>query len=205
MRALSGHPDSAQGAAESEPAERGRIRIAVTICPRTNSNFRGRRARHFGDCGLVSPPPSFCARPVKSFLDTSVLIAAFYGDHQHHEPSVRLFSGQKPSSGCTAAHCLADVYSVVTGMPGKNRASSDEALLFLCNVRERLTLVALNEKEYFGVLENAAAAGISGGICYDAIIAQCALKANAHSIFTWNARHFALLGAQIASRVRQPS
>ena len=28
---------------------------------------------------------------MKAFLDTSVLVAAFYGDHEHHEPSIELF------------------------------------------------------------------------------------------------------------------
>lgn len=100
---------------------------------------------------------------MKNFLDTSVLVATFYGEHEHHERSFGLFSQQKKSLACTAAHCLAEIYSVVTGMPGKDRASPDEALLFLRDVRERLGLIALNEVEYLKVLEDAAAVGIVGG------------------------------------------
>ena len=108
---------------------------------------------------------------MKAFLDTSVLVATFYGDHQHHEPSMRLFSQLKAPTGCTAAHCLVEFYAVATGMPGRNRASPNEALLFLRDVRERLTTIALDEAEYFGVLEDAVAAGISGGTSYDLLIA----------------------------------
>ena len=139
-----------------------------------------------------------------AFLDTSVLIATFYGEHEHHEPSFALFLQQKNSTACTAAHCLAEVYSVVTGMPGKNRSSPDEALLFLRDVRDRLALITLDELEYFKVLEDAASAGISGGAAYDAIIAHCALRAKAKTIYTWNVRHFNRLGERVASRVRQP-
>jgi predicted nucleic acid-binding protein len=139
-----------------------------------------------------------------SFLDSSVLVATFYGDHQHHEPSFGLFSRQSRSTACTAAHCLAEVYAVVTGMPGRDRASSAEALLFLRDVYERVTPVTLNDIEYFKVLEDAAAAGVTGGTTYDAIIAQCALKANADTIYTWNLKHFSRLGENLASRVRQP-
>jgi predicted nucleic acid-binding protein len=142
---------------------------------------------------------------VKAFLDTSVLVATFYGEHEHHEPSFALFSKQQKSIACTAAHCLAEVYSVVTGMPGKDRASPDEALLFLRDVRERLTLITLDEVEYFKVLEDAASAGTTGGTVYDAIIAHCALKAKAQTIYTWNLKHFNRLGERVASRVRQPS
>jgi predicted nucleic acid-binding protein len=138
------------------------------------------------------------------FLDTSVLVATFYGEHEHHDPSFELFAQQKKSTACTAAHCLAEVYAVVTGMPGKNRASPDEAMLFLRDVVERLTTVALDENEYFKVLEQTATAGISGGASYDAVIAQCALKANAQTIYTWNLKHFDRLGAHVAARTRRP-
>jgi predicted nucleic acid-binding protein len=141
---------------------------------------------------------------VKQFLDTSVLVATFYGDHQHHEPSFALFLRQKKQTGYTALHCLAEVYSVLTGMPGKNRASPDEALLFLGDVRERLTLVTLDDEEYFSALDSASAAGISGGAIYDALLASCALKVRAQIIYTWNAKHFSRLGVEVAPRVKTP-
>lgn len=140
----------------------------------------------------------------RAFLDTSVLVATFYGDHEHHQPSLDLFLEQKKSTGCTAAHCLVELYAVVTGMPGKARASPDEALLFLRDVSERLKTIALDDDEYFQMLEDAAKTGISGGTSYDALIARCAMKANAHTIYTWNARHFMRFGASIAARIRQP-
>ena len=141
---------------------------------------------------------------MKAFLDTSVLVAAFYDEHEHHEPSFALFEQQKKLTACTAAHCFAEVYSVVTGMPGKDRASPDEALLFLRDVRERLTMVTLDETEYFKALEDAASAGICGGTAYDLIIAHCALKVKAQAIYSWNVKHFNRLGENVASRVRQP-
>jgi predicted nucleic acid-binding protein len=141
---------------------------------------------------------------VKSFLDTSVLVAAFYGDHEHHSPSIALLADQKKSTGCTAAHCLAEVYAVLTGMPGKDRVSPDEALLFLRDVRERLTLITLDEAEYCKVLEKGAAAGMAGGATYDAIIAHCAMKANAQTLYTWNVKHFKRFGGETTRRVREP-
>jgi predicted nucleic acid-binding protein len=141
---------------------------------------------------------------MRAFLDTSVLVAAFYGDHEHHGPSLALLAEQKRSTGCTAAHCLAETYSVVTGMPGKDRVSPHEALLFLADVRERLSTVALQATEYFAVLEKAAATALAGGSIYDAIIAHCAWKAEAQILYTWNGRHFMRLGEQISRRVREP-
>jgi predicted nucleic acid-binding protein len=141
---------------------------------------------------------------VKVFLDTSVLIATFYGDHQHHAASMRLFAGLRKPNAFTAAHCLAETYAVATGMPGKNRASPEEAMLFLRDAAERLRLVTLSDEDYVSALEDAAVCGISGGTCYDALIARCALKAKVQALYTWNVRHFTLLGESVAARVKQP-
>jgi len=76
--------------------------------------------------------------------------------------------------------------------------------LFLGNVREHLSIVTLDPEEYFKIVEGAASVGVFGGGIYDAIIGQCALKANAQTIYTWNVKHFRRLGADIASRVKTP-
>lgn len=142
---------------------------------------------------------------MKAFLDTSVLVAVFYAEHEHHEPSFALFLKQNKRSACIAAHSLAEVYSVLTGMPGKDRASADEAMLFLGNVRERLSIVALDQEAYFALLTDMAVIGITGGAIYDAILARCALQARAETIYTWNPKHFTRLGSAVASRVKTPN
>lgn len=141
---------------------------------------------------------------MKAFLDTSVLVAAFYGGHEHHDPSIELFLRYRKHEACCAAHTLAEIYASLTGMPGKNRATPDEAMLFLGNVRDRLSLVALSEEEYFETVEASAAAGVTGCGIYDAVLAHCALKAGARTIYTWNVEHFRRLGPEIAKRVTTP-
>ncbi|HEY4115793.1 MAG TPA: PIN domain-containing protein [Rhizomicrobium sp.] len=140
---------------------------------------------------------------MKAFLDTSVLVASFFEDHPHHEPSFALYSSQRKSTACTAAHSLAEFYSTSTGMPGKRRTNPHEALQFLSAARERLVLITLGEAEYIDVLDAAAESGIAGGAIYDALIARCAMKAKAQAIYTWNVRHFQRF-AEIADRVREP-
>lgn len=75
---------------------------------------------------------------------------------------------------------------------------------FLGEVRERLTVVSLDRKEYFKVLEAASALGIAGGAIYDALLGQCALKAKAQTIYTWNMKDVRL-GSTIAERVKTPA
>jgi predicted nucleic acid-binding protein len=141
---------------------------------------------------------------MKAFLDTSVLVPVFYGDHAHHEASLELFVQLDRSSGCCGAHSLAEAYSTLTRMPGKHRISGEQAMLFIGNVRERLSIVALDGDEYANALEAAAALGIVGGSIYDAMLAHCATKAKAQTIYSWNGRHYALCGPEVTQRLRTP-
>lgn len=141
---------------------------------------------------------------MKAFLDTSVLVATFYADHEHHPPSIDLFLRFERKAVCCGAHSLAEVYATLTAMPGKRRVSGDEALLFLGDIKDRLTLIALDEQEYFRVVEAAAATGLASGAVYDVILGQCALKAKAETLYTWNTRDFQRMAPAIASRVRRP-
>jgi predicted nucleic acid-binding protein len=141
---------------------------------------------------------------MRAFLDTSVLVATFYADHEHHPQSMDLFLRYRRDDVCCGAHSLAEVYATLTGMPGKWRVSGDEALLFLSDIRERLTLVALDEDEHFQMAQASAETGLMGGAMYDAILGRCALKADARVIYTWNTTDFLRLPSEIRSRVKSP-
>jgi hypothetical protein len=49
-------------------------------------------------------------------------------------------------------------------------------------------------------VRQAAETGIVGGAVYDALLAHCALKSHAQTIFTWNVKHFQQMGPEIAHR-----
>jgi len=142
---------------------------------------------------------------MKAFFDTSVLVPTFLGDHEHHEVSLDAFLRFGKREACCAAHSLAEVYATVTRMPGKYRVSCEQAILFLAEIRQRLTLVALEEEEYYAAIERASALGVMGGAVYDALLARCALKARAETLYTWNVKHFHQLGLEGAlKRIRTP-
>lgn len=141
---------------------------------------------------------------MNTFLDTSVLVAAFYGHDARHESSFETLVRYGKDGTCCGAHSLAEVYATLTGMPGPKRVSADEALLFLDDLRSNLTLIALDAQDYFRVVRSAAEAGLIGGAIYDAILGQCALKAGAETIYTWNEKDFRRLGPAIAERVKSP-
>ncbi|HWZ82740.1 MAG TPA: PIN domain-containing protein [Terriglobales bacterium] len=141
---------------------------------------------------------------MKTFFDTSVLVSAVLASHEHHERSLVIFAKSDRKTGCCAAHTLAELYSTLTRMPGKQRIVSDQALLFLDEVEERLELIHLNAREYRLAINEAARHGVVGGTIYDALLGQCAVKAGATRILTWDVAHFQLLGPEIAGKVQTP-
>ena len=81
-----------------------------------------------------------------------------------------------------------EVYATVTRLPGEFRASPEQAILFLNDIQEHLTIVSLESAEYFNAIQGAARNGIVGGTIYDALLAACAIKAKAETIYTHNER-----------------
>ena len=77
-------------------------------------------------------------------------------------------------------------------------------MLVVGSVLERLSLIALSAEEYATALNFWSQAGVAGGTMYDALLASCALKAEAKAICSWNLRHYRGFGAVVESRLHQP-
>jgi hypothetical protein len=84
------------------------------------------------------------------------------------------------------------------------RITGPEGISVVKQIRERLTLITLSEREYVSALELASSGTIVGAAAYDALIAHCALKADANILLTWNVRDFARFGPAIARLVKTP-
>ncbi len=61
-------------------------------------------------------------------------------------------------------------------------------MLFIGSIRAWLSIIAPSGDEYADARHASSARGIVGGGIYDAILAHCAVKAQAKTIYTWNAR-----------------
>jgi predicted nucleic acid-binding protein len=141
---------------------------------------------------------------VKYFFDTSVLVAAALVQHAHHRPSLAAYLKADLRNGCCAAYSFAELYATVTRLPGNQRMAGDQALLFLDELRGRLTTIALDAHDSYSAVVSAATEGVLGGTIYHMLLAQCALKARAEIIYTWDIGDFARLGKDIARRVQSP-
>jgi predicted nucleic acid-binding protein len=141
---------------------------------------------------------------LKWFFDTSVLLPAFLEGHTDHERCLAVYAPSHKRVACCGAHSLAEVYAAATRLPGEFRASPEQAILFLIDIQEHLTVVSLESAEYFRAIQQAALRGIVGGTIYDALLAACAIKAKAETIYTDNERHFRMFGLDVAIRLMRP-
>jgi predicted nucleic acid-binding protein len=141
---------------------------------------------------------------VREFFDTSVLVAAFERSHPHHLQSIKRFAESSlENSGC-ALHTFAELYSSLTALPLRPRISPDQAVLFIQEVRDRLSPVALNPEEYFSTIRDIAGRGLTSGKIYDGLLLACAEKSAAEVIYTWNLGHFRSIAPHLADRIHNP-
>jgi predicted nucleic acid-binding protein len=141
---------------------------------------------------------------MKVFFDTSVLVAAALKQHPHHHRSLAAIAETDRQNACCGAHSQAELYAVLTRLPGKDRVGGDRALLVLDGIEQKMEVVSLTAREYRAAINESAAAGVLGGRLYDALLAECALKARATRILTWNVAHFRSLRPEVAAKVQTP-
>ena len=145
---------------------------------------------------------------MKAYLDTNVLIAASIQDHPHHVPAFDLLKGipQGSLQGCISAHGLAEYYSVITRAPFTPRVHpADAGRLIDENILPFVELITLEPDDYKAVLRSCAAAGLVGGVIYDALHLRAAEKANCDRIYTFNVKDFrALASSELAGKIAAP-
>jgi predicted nucleic acid-binding protein len=77
-------------------------------------------------------------------------------------------------------------------------------MLFVEEVRNRLTLISLSQEEYFASIQDAASRGFTGGRIYDSLLLACAAKCKAQAVYTWNLKHYQFLTPGLAPRIQTP-
>jgi toxin FitB len=104
--------------------------------------------------------------------DTSVVVPALSGWHEHHEAAADALAGV----AALPAHVLTEAYAVLTRLPGGLAVPAEAAAAVLASRfgAEPLQLVVAKRRRLLSTL---AAAGVGGGASYDGLVA---LEAAAH-------------------------
>jgi predicted nucleic acid-binding protein len=141
---------------------------------------------------------------VREFFDTSVLVAAFWRAHVHHDASIKLLAAADKERSACSIHSLAELYATMSALPVKPMIPTEQVLLFIEEVQARLTLVSLDASEYAETIRSAAGQAVTGGRIYDALLLRCAAKCRAETIYTWNLKHFRAVAAGLTEQIRTP-
>ncbi|HXJ39473.1 MAG TPA: PIN domain-containing protein [Bryobacteraceae bacterium] len=139
-----------------------------------------------------------------AFVDTSVLVAASWIEHPHHEASFELLASANKDTWYCGLHTLAELYSSLTALPVRPAVAPGQAMLMVEDAAAMLTVVALDLTEYLRTLREGSEFGAKGGLVYDALLLACARKSGAEAIYTWNVKHFHRLAPDLAGRIRTP-
>jgi predicted nucleic acid-binding protein len=135
-------------------------------------------------------------------FDTSVLIASILPHRENHLRAKTAFVKAKlEKSACISAHSLAEVFNVLTG---RVLIPPEQARMLIESNFNGVEIIALDASDYVRVLEKMSRGGLSGGVIFDALIAESALKIQADTIFTLNLKHFLRLGEEVSKIAREP-
>ena len=130
-------------------------------------------------------------------LDTSVVVAALLGAHEHHEAARRTVDDAltRPGGAVLPAPVLFEAYAVLTRLPPPWRLRADVAERLLRDTfAEHATVASLpDESSAWSIVRNLGQRGLIGGIVHDAHVVACAQAARASAFATLNGRDFARL------------
>jgi predicted nucleic acid-binding protein len=106
--------------------------------------------------------------------------------------------------GIICTRTLAELYRVLTSLPIKPRLSPRITKQLIDTNLRHFEIIPLTTEDYQQVVEQMVNLNIMGGVIYDALIAQIAIKHNIDQIVTLNAKDFTRLSNQIAQLVIVP-
>lgn len=135
---------------------------------------------------------------MKYFLDTSILLPAALSVHPNHVYAARLIEMSSAVSAelvCLSTHVVAELYS---NLPNAARQldtliTAREAAYAVRSLVGHFTTITLDEEDYFNALDRCAQLDLTGGVVYDAIHYQAALKAKVNILYTDNLKDFTRL------------
>jgi predicted nucleic acid-binding protein len=145
---------------------------------------------------------------MKVFCDTNVIVAAFLSDHPHHNVARPILERVKARTdrGIVAAHSIAEIYAVLTRLPGSSQVMPGVAWALISqNIMQSFSVVSLSAKEYEKAVEGASLRNVQGGMIHDALLLAAASKSRADRIYTFNVSHFqSVAGPKLAPKIVPP-
>jgi predicted nucleic acid-binding protein len=129
------------------------------------------------------------------FLDTSVLVSAFWKQHPNFESSFQLMSLYKKYKFITSNHALVEYYSVMTRLPVSIKF--EPTLIYSLiqeNIIPYLEFHSLSGNEFLFFLKQASIYQLQGGNIHDYFHFRVAQDRKVDSFITWKTKDFLKFG-----------
>ena len=144
---------------------------------------------------------------MKALLDTSVLVSGVVEAHVRHEASFPWLQKIRRGDvqGLIAVHSIAETYAVLSTLPVSPRIAPSAAwALVEHTILPFVQTVELSAMETQLVVQRLSRQGVAGGVVYDALIAEAAMKAGAECIVTLNISDFHRVTKGLSLLIREP-
>lgn len=125
-------------------------------------------------------------------LDSSIIVAALLSWHEKQKAAARAVERALASKEgiVIPSHALVESYAVMTRLPPPHRLAPTDALALLRANFAATRLASITTRGVWPLIERLAAAGLGGGITYDALILESATEAGASALLTLNERDY---------------
>lgn len=143
---------------------------------------------------------------MKVAFDSSVIIAGTHDMHPHHRRAVVWIDAvlEQRITGLLTWHALAEIWSVLTRLPGPARLSPEQALRVVRRVQGVFQLHQVEPAVYNEALQRCTDRGFASGVVFDALHLVGAEHAGADAIVTFNGADFLRLANPNSPRLVIP-
>jgi|SRR5271169_1574426 predicted nucleic acid-binding protein len=144
---------------------------------------------------------------MRTYFDTTILVAASVADHPHHNQAISVLelAQRNKMESYVSGHGLSEFYAVLTRTPFQPAVYPSEAWKILQeNILPYFQVVIVTPQMYIETIRECADRGWIGGRVYDAIHLRCARESECERIYTLNVRHFQQLAPDLARRICAP-
>ena len=141
------------------------------------------------------------------FCDTSVLVASCVRQHPHFSRSWPILDAvaHGRQEGYISCHIFAEVYSSLTSLPIVPKILPTEAeRIIFTNIRPHFRSISITASMYEKAIDLCVRQSLPGGKIYDALLLECARKAQCELIYTFNLSDFRKLAPDLSERIAAP-
>jgi predicted nucleic acid-binding protein len=135
------------------------------------------------------------------------LVAACVRHHPHFARARSILEAviAGRDEGVVSSHSLGEMYSALTNLPLTPRILPAEAARMIeTNVKRHFRVTPVTTAMYEAAIDVCVRQSFAGGKVYDALLLECARKANCARIYTLNTRDFHRLAPDLAALIAQP-